>query len=375
MADVVVVGGGVIGLSIAWELAGAGASVRLLDQSGFGQEASWAGAGILPPGNPRRARAPLDRLRAESAARWPALAAQLAEETGIDNGFRAYGGLTAQFGTGPSEHRAAIDEWRDEDVSLEELSPAQLAQLEPELTPAIEAAFLLPGAAQVRNPRHLKALVAACAGRGVELLPGEAVVGFESHGERIEAVRSTTGLHRAGRFCVASGAWSRRLLAETGLDLPIEPVRGQIVLLSLPRPPFRRVVQAGHRYLVPRPDGRVLVGSTMERVGFDKRTTAEGVAGLIEFAVGLVPALANATVERTWAGLRPGSPDNVPFLGRVPGHVNLFVAAGHFRAGLQMSPATAVLLRQAMLDQDLLMPLEPFACDRRISEVPMTKPQ
>lgn len=366
MADVVVVGGGVIGLSIAWEMARAGAAVRLLEQGGFGQEASWAGAGILPPGNPAHARSPLDRLRAQSAALWPELTAALQEETGIDTGYRVCGGVMLARGGDGSEHRTALDEWRAEQVPVETLSPAQLRELEPAIAPADENddAYLLPTVAQVRNPRHLKALVAACAGRGVELLAGETAIGFERQGGRVAAIRTTTGAHRAGRFCIASGAWSRRLLAAAGVDLPIEPVRGQMALLSLPRAPFGRVIQAGERYLVPRPDGRVLVGSTMERAGFDKRPTAGGIAGLIAFAAELVPALASAPLERTWAGLRPGSPDFAPFLGRVPGFENLFIAAGHFRAGLQMSPATAVVMRQALLDEEPLLPLEPFACER-----------
>ncbi|MEX0716332.1 MAG: glycine oxidase ThiO [Planctomycetaceae bacterium] len=368
MVDVVVVGGGVIGLTIAWELARAGVSVRLLEQGAFGREASWAGAGILPPGNPARARAPLDRLRAESAALWPELTAALTEETGIDNGYRVCGGIMLSRGGDLGEHRAALSACRDEDLPVEVPTAAQLRELEPAIAPADatagDEAYLLPTAAQIRNPRHLKALVAACVARGIELRSGETAIGFDSEGDRITAIRTTTDAHRAGRFCIASGAWSRRLLAAAGVDLPIEPVRGQMALLSLPRAPFRRVLQAGERYLVPRPDGRVLVGSTMERAGFDKRTTAAGIAGLIEFAVGLVPALGDATLERTWAGLRPGSPDRAPFLGRVPSHANLFVAAGHFRAGLQMSPATAVVMRQVLLDEDPLIPLEAFGCAR-----------
>lgn len=372
MADVVVVGGGVIGLTIAWELSRAGASVRLLEQGGLGQEASWAGAGILPPGNPRGTRTPLDRLRAESAARWAELSAELAEATGIDNGYRICGGIMLARGVDPAGHRAELAEWRNEDVPVEILPPERLHELEPALASAPagsdDEAFLLPGVAQVRNPRHLRALVAACAARGVELLPGETAIGFDLAGERVTAIRTTTGAHQAGQVCIAGGAWTQRLLAAAGMKLPIEPVRGQIALLSLARPPFGRVLQAGERYLVARPDGRVLVGSTMERVGFDKRTTAGAIRDLIEFGVALVPALADATLEKTWAGLRPGSPDGAPFLGRVPDYENLFVAAGHFRAGLQMSPATALLIRQALLGEPLLMPLDPFSCDRNAAE-------
>jgi glycine oxidase len=170
--------------------------------------------------------------------------------------------------------------------------------------------------------------------------------------------------YTAGRFCIASGAWSRPLLMQAGCESPLEPVRGQIVLLNAQPLPFGQIIQSGPRYLVPRPDGRILIGSTEEHVGFDKRNTAAAVAELIDFAVSLVPALAEATYERSWAGLRPCTPDGLPYLGQVPETRNLFVAAGHFRAGLQMSPATAVLMREVLLEQPTTISLDGLACDR-----------
>jgi glycine oxidase len=151
---------------------------------------------------------------------------------------------------------------------------------------------------------------------------------------------------------------------QAGYDTPLEPVRGQIVLLNAQPLPFRHVIQSGPRYLVPRPDGRILIGSTEEHVGFDKRNTAAAVAELIDFAVSLVPSLSEATYERSWAGLRPCTPDGLPYLGQVPETRNLFVATGHFRAGLQLSPATAVLMRQVLLDQPTTISLNGLACNR-----------
>ena len=369
MADVVVIGGGVVGLSIAYELAGSGINVRILEQGEFGREASWAGAGILPPGHPEHATAPAARLRAESHRLWPLWSRQLLETIGIDNGFRKCGGIAIDFGgdtfsgdvTGQRDEIAA---WNSEGVEVELLSSDGLAELEPALNRDVASAYRLPQLCQVRNPRHLKALVAGCAARGVELVTGSPVVGFERTGDRIVAARTLDTLHNADAFCVAAGAWSSRLMDAVGISTAIEPIRGQIVMLKTQPLPFRHIIEIGPRYLVPRPDGRILIGSTEERAGFNKTNTAEGVSGLLELATRVVPCLKDATVERCWSGLRPGSADGLPYLDRVPETENLFIAAGHFRSGLQMSPATATLMRELILGEEPSIPREAFACNR-----------
>ena len=364
MTDVLVVGGGVIGMSIAWQLSCRGVTVKVLDQGQFGREASWAGAGILPPGNPEAATHPYDRLRGESCRLWHSWSEQLRSETGIDNGFQNSGGIEVRL-SGPTDQ---LDElataWRAEGVVAESLGPQELQDYEPALNPAMVAGLRLPEKCQVRNPRHLKSLVAASAARGVELLPGTPVQELVRENGRVAAVRTLDGEHTAGQFVVAAGAWSRRLLEACGTTLRVEPVRGQIVQLEAQPLPFSHVIGLGPRYLVPRPDGRVLVGSTEEWVGFEKQNTAAGVMGLIRFASELVPALSGARFARCWAGLRPGAEDGLPYLGNVPGHENLFVATGHFRSGLQLSPATAVVISQLLLGEEPLVPLEMFSCDR-----------
>ncbi len=349
--DVIVIGGGVIGLSIAWELARHGIAVRVLEQGLFGQEASWAGAGILPPGNPEQAQTVEARLRGGSHILWPQWTEQLRTQTGVDNGFHRCGGIEVR----PPEVTESLGEkiaaWRAEGVPATPLGASELRQRLPALNPDITDGYLLPELGQVRNPRHLKALYQACSAAGVDLRAGTPVVDFIRDGERIAAVRTAGDEFQAAEYIIASGAWSRSLLQRAGHDISFEPVRGQIVLLQTPAPLFRHVIEVGARYLVPRPDGRILIGSTEERVGFEKRTTVAGVAGLIEFARRLVPALDNARVERCWAGLRPFAPGGLPRIGRVPGTTNLSVAAGHFRAGLQLSPMTAVLIRQLILNQ------------------------
>jgi glycine oxidase len=358
--DVMIIGGGVIGLTTAFFLAREGARVEVVDRDDFGREASWAGAGILPPGNPETARTPFDQLRAHSSALFPTLSAQLGERSGLDNGYLRCGGL--EF-IGEAEE-AAAEEWRGEGIAFEPLDEKALARLEPALAPGLGTAYLLPDLAQVRNPRHLKALLAGCRSFGVRFRPGCPVHGFERQGERVTAARAVTGRMPAGRFLLTAGAWTDGLLESFGWQPGIHPVRGQIALLNPGMPLFRRVLLWGSRYLVPRADGLVLVGSTEEEAGFEKRTTAGAISGLLSLAGSLVPALATAHVERCWAGLRPGSPDGLPFLGPVPGCANLFVAAGHFRAGIQLSPATGLVIKELLLGQKLTIPLEPFRLDR-----------
>lgn len=349
--DVIVIGGGVIGLSIAWELARHGVKVRVLEQGSFGQEASWAGAGMLPPGNPGQAQTAEARLRAASHQLWPEWTARLRDQTGIDNGFHRCGGVEVRLPDSTESLDQKIAAWRAEGVTADPLNANELRQLLPPLNSQITEGYLLPELGQVRNPRHLKALLQACANAGVDMRPGTPVTGFVRSGERITAVKTLGEELQADEYIVAGGAWSRDLMLRAGCDQDFEPVRGQIVLLECQSSLFRHVIEVGARYLVPRLDSRILIGSTEERVGFQKRTTASAVAGLIEFARQLVPALGDARVERCWAGLRPYAPGGLPRIGRVPGTANLILAAGHFRAGLQLSPMTAVLVREQILGQ------------------------
>lgn len=366
MQDVIIIGGGVIGLSLACELAKEGLAVSVLDQGQMGQESSWAGAGILPPGNSEFARLPEARLRAASHALWPTWSARLRDETGIDNGFRNCGGLEVQFaGTGHSLDDE-IAAWRREGVAVEPLSSGEARDREPALAGEVTSAYRLPEMGQVRNPRHVKALVSFALKQGVTLSPGTCVYDFDRADERIAGVETSSGKQRAGRFVIASGAWSTRLLAEVGCHAAVRPIRGQIVLLSHNPSRLTHVVNVGSRYLVPRGDGRLLVGATEEVAGFDKRTTGAGLAGLTAFAIEVIPELAGAGFERAWAGLRPQSADGLPYLGRAGGMENLFVASGHFRAGLQLSPITAVLMCQLMLGRETTIPLAPYSADRHV---------
>jgi glycine oxidase len=364
--DCLIVGGGVVGLSLAYELAGHGVSVAVCEAGEPGQEASWAGAGILPPAGADSAD-PVRQFTALSNRLHRDWSAALADQTGIDNGLRACGGVylaRQEADVADLDHCTRL--WRQEGLQVEAWSAAELAQREPALCPtdAILAAYWLPGECQVRNPRHLKALLAACLARGVRIEAGSPVVGFESRGSRVTAARTAAGARAAGMVCLAGGAWTGSLAEQLHWHLRVYPVRGQMVLLSTLRPVLSRVINEGPRYLVPRDDGRLLVGSTEEDAGFDRRPTGAGVQALVRLALELAPVLAAAQFERAWAGLRPATGDGLPYLGLVPGWDNAWVAAGHFRSGLQWSTGTALVLGQLMRGLTPSVDLGPFRPDR-----------
>jgi len=360
MPDVIVIGGGVIGLSIAWELAGQGLSVRVLEQGTFGCEASWAGAGMLPPGNSAHAQTSEARLRGATHQLWPGWSETLKSNTGVDNGFVRCGAVEARFTSPqsePPELSNDIATLRAEGVVVE-ADVSEIRRRIPALSSDVETAYFLPDFCQVRNPRHLKALQIGCTMRGVELVAGAAVRRIETNGNRIDSVNAGSNVHQAEEFVFAGGAWAGELLSQIDVRLSIEPVKGQIVLLQAIPSPIRSVIEVGREYLVPRSDGRILVGSTEERTGFDKRNTAQAIGDLINFARQVVPSLKDARFEQCWAGLRPYSATGKPYLGRLPQFANACVAAGHFRHGLHLSPITAVLIRQVLLKQPVQLPEE-----------------
>ena len=304
-SDIVIVGGGVIGLTTAYVLAKEGLRVTVLDRQEFGQEASWAGAGILPSGDPAHAVSPFDRLALHKfAALFPTLSGELRERTGIDNGYVRCGGL--EFAN--SDTAALPEEWRGSGVSFQTLTEDQTRRLEPALAQRLGSAYLLPELAQLRNPRHVKALIAACAKLKVYLRPHCAARSFEMRDQRINGIRTDQETFAADKHVLATGAWTDPVLAEIGWRLDVHPVRGQIALLNPGAPLFHHVLMCGARYLVPRIDGRILVGSTEEHVGCNAQTTVSAQQELLNFACRLVPGLAEAALEPLVGGVAARQP-------------------------------------------------------------------
>jgi glycine oxidase len=341
MMDFIVVGGGLSGMWVARELSGAGARVALLERGELGKEASWAGGGILSPLYPWRYADAVTALSLWSQRHLSRCAGELAEETGIDPEWLQSGLLIAE-----QIEAANAAEWaRRHDVTIQTLSGEQLQEMEPGLASLRDGGGMcLPEVAQIRNPRLLKALARSLALRGVTIKSHSEVVALVEQGDRVQGVRTHTETLLAGGVIVTAGAWTADLLGSLAADWQIVPVRGQMLLFHAAPGQVRHIVLQGGHYLVPRRDGRVLAGSTMEYVGFDKSTTPQAYDELHAAAVALIPALAQCPVEQHWAGLRPGSAQGIPLIGPHPQRRGLYVNAGHFRNGVVTGPASARLL-------------------------------
>lgn len=373
MVDVGIIGSGIIGLSIARELAGRGLSVRVLSREPARATTSWAASGIFPPALDWPDASPGERLTALSTRLHGQWRDELLEETGIDNGLAACGGMyLAVHDAGRERLEQDAELWRARGCRVEWLATEAIAGREPELATAassglIRAAMHLPEESQIRPPRHLQALEASCRQRGVEIVTDADLESVVCDGERITAVKSRAESYAAGSWILAGGAWSHTCADAFGGCVRPRPVRGQIVLLRTAQPLLSHVINVGLEYLVPRPDGRVLVGSTLEDAGFELGTTPPAINRMLQFAHRLVPALTTAEVETTWSGIRPGSPDGLPWIGRSPTAANGYVATGHFRAGWHQSTGTAQLLADLITGAEPPLDLAPFAVDRSIS--------
>lgn len=342
---IAILGAGIIGLLSARELRARGQEVVLLDVREPARGASWAGGGILSPLYPWRYPPAVNELVRESNTRWEAIAADLHRASGIDPEYTRCGLLVPDA----TDADAALAWATGNAQDIRRCDPRELAVLQPGLGVAGGDALWMPGVAAIRNPRLLKALLRVLADDpGVTLrAPVLPTLAWRTKADaEVDAGGGSVVLTADGKpvdcdgILVCAGAWSAGLLAPLGLSLPVRPVKGQMLLFP-PQPGLlRRIVLHDGRYLIPRRDGRILCGSTVEETGFDATPTAQAAGSLRQTAIRLLPALRGVEPENHWAGLRPGSPDGVPVIARLAG--NLVVNAGHFRNGLVMAPASAV---------------------------------
>ncbi len=329
----------------ARELARAGRPVVLLDRQAVGKESSWAGGGILSSLYPWRYPAATDQLLRWSQQVYPSLITALVKATGVDPEWTVSGLLILDANIGEVEANFS----KNSHFSFERVNAVQLAELEPALAIQPESALWRPDVAQVRNPRLIEALRRDLVQKGVEFREDVTVTGFSQKQGKLAALHTNQGVFPADQCLAAAGAWTAGLLEKTGLMLPIRPVRGEILLLRARPGLISHILLKDYHYLIPRRDGLILVGSTFEDVGFDKSTTAKAKNELLKAAVEMVPALSDCPIEQQWAGLRPGSPDSVPFIGEHPDISGLFVCSGHFRNGIALGPASARLVADLML--------------------------
>ncbi len=339
---IVVIGAGLIGLAIAYELGLRGANVRVIDAREPGTGASWAGAGMLAPYTEHIESSAFERFCADSLARYPAFVDGIRERGGVDARLRLDGILEAAFDDADVLRlRSRVDAMTARGLPARWLEPEGAHRLEPALRASLRGAALSPSEGHVDNRRLGRALRAACAALGVRVDAFAGPVALEADPRRALGVRGPAGFIAASAVVNAGGAWAAELggVPERA-RVPVLPVKGQMLALALPRGLVRRVVWVPGAYLVPRDDGRLLVGATVERADFDVRVTARGVRTLLDAALEALPALGDLSVAETWAGLRPGTPDELPYLGET-GLGGYYLAAGHFRNGILLAPATA----------------------------------
>lgn len=360
---VVIVGGGVIGLLTAFNLAADVEQVILLDRAGLGQESSWAGGGIVSPLYPWRYSSAVTALAHWSQDFYPQLAERLLADTGVDPQVHTTGLYWLDL-----EDEAQALAWAEREgrpLSSVHISTVEAAV--PVLGSGYSHAIYMADVANVRNPRLVKSLKAA-----LQALPNVTiheqceVLGFIREGEIIAGVHTAQGEIRGDEVVLSAGAWSGELLASLGLELPVEPVKGQMILYKCASDFLSCMVLAKGRYAIPRRDGHILVGSTLEHEGFDKTPTSAALQSLKASAVELIPALADAEVVAHWAGLRPGSPEGIPYIGRVAGFDGLWLNCGHYRNGLVLAPASCQLFADLLLGREPIIDPAPYAPAGRI---------
>lgn len=350
-ADHIIVGGGVIGLLTAYylsqELGKDSTKVVLVERGEIGKESSWAGGGILSPLYPWRYPDAVTQLVQWSQAQYPGLCQQLTDTTGIDPQWTHSGLLILD----QTEITTAQTWAQTHKLTLQTVSSHDLYEIEPKLSHAFDQGLWLPDVAQVRNPRLVKALQHYLQQRGVTLMDHTELTDILTEGQTVRGIRTERGDLASPSVIIACGAWSAPFLQPLGLTLDVHPVRGQMILLQTEPDLVQRMVMNEGRYVIPRRDGSVLVGSTLEHVEFDKRTTASAKETLQQAAVQLIPALRDYEVALQWAGLRPGSSDDIPTIAEHPNLKGLFINAGHYRNGVVTAPASARLMANMVLQQ------------------------
>ncbi|MEO6392565.1 MAG: glycine oxidase ThiO [Pyrinomonadaceae bacterium] len=367
-SEVIIIGGGVIGLAIARELAKRGIKpVTVMERGEFGAEASAAAGGMLAP------QAEADRaneffyLGTASRDLYPNWAAELESETGIDVGFESTGTLYLAFTQSAAAELDVRYRWQNAaGLAVERLTAAEILQLEPNVSPNVVGGLRFPLDTQVENRLLVKALILACRQLGVKLLRNTEAVSIDIEGERIGGVSSRTEKLAGNAVIVAGGSWSSLIPFSDGRRSPvvIEPVRGQMLCFETADNFAQHIIYSPRGYLIPRLDGRVLAGSTTEMVGYDPSVSDRGLVSIMSQASEISPAVSELNMTDHWSGLRPRSADGLPVVGAVDRLPGLFYATGHYRNGILLAPITAQALAEEFTLGQKLELMRPFGPER-----------
>lgn len=359
-ADITIIGSGIIGLLTAKELVQAGASVNIIEKNAGSLESSWAGGGILLPLYPWRQKAAISELVKESLKLYPLLSKELTQATGIDPEWYDCGLLISQ-----NPDIEAAETWCEHyGVEHHEAPDSLFANFDVEsLNP-----LWLPTIAQARNPRLLKSLRKFLSlQKNVQFKENCELTGINRADDKIASINTSLGEFPVQHLLLASGAWTgdliRQLLPEAS-SINVRPVKGQMLLFDAKAGDLLHMILDGSHYLIPRRDGKILAGSTVEQAAFDKSTTDEARQTLETFATTLMPMLKGAPLIKHWAGLRPGTEHGVPYIDNHPEIANLSINAGHFRNGLVMAPASACLMADLILKKTPALDPAPYRLTR-----------
>lgn len=363
-ADFAIIGGGIIGLLLAAKLAEQGAQVAILDKNAHaGQEASWAGGGIISPLYPWRYADPVTALASKAQSIYPQLTQRLYQSTGIDPEYKKDGLIMMAVG----DEALALQWASQHQKSMQACAVSDCQQWLPKVALPDSTIIHMPEVAQVRNPRLLKSLIAYVQQfKNVSWHLGQQVVSFKRAAHRVESLETDTQQTiQADQFIINAGAWSSALVPDSNIE--VTPVRGQMLIFAPSDIRLNKIVLCNGKYLIPRQDGRIIVGSTLEYVGFDKQTTSEALTELQHAAYQMLPALKHVAIEKHWAGLRPGASHGIPYIGRVTDYDNLYINAGHFRNGLVLAPAAVELMFSLLTGAECDLDPTPYAPDTRLA--------
>ena len=364
--DVVIIGGGVSGCSIAYQLSKVGVQATVLERAEVAAEASSAAAGLLAPGGVLTGPAAGRELFLASWSITADMIAEIEEASGIQVEYRQTGALhTITNADEEAQERKYAQVWQDYGLAVTWLKGAELHQYEPLLNPSIDSALYIPHATSIRPRLVTQAYAEAACKQGARIHEHAEVTGFEQSSGKITGVQTTQGeTIGCNSVVVATGAWSAPIGNWLGLSIPVIPARGQILSLHQPEAPLKYTIFGEGLYVVPKVDNTIYVGATIERVGFDKNNTAGGLAWLLSSAIRLLPKLEHAALAQVWAGLRPLSQDSYPILGKAPGWENVILATGHGAGGFELSAITGKTITDLITTGQTPALIQPFGLER-----------
>ena len=362
---IAIIGAGVSGLLTALELVEQGCTVTIFDQQQAGHAASWAGGGILSPMYPWRYPREVNYLAQHGKQLYQDWNQKLLPATGIDFEIHETGMLIfdeADFEIGLNYK----DQYQEPMQHCEYLQRESLETVNPHIAEQFQHAIYFPHLANVRNPRLLKSLISYLKQHpNVEVIENTWIEKFNLQNNQIQSIQSSNGQHcAADQFVMTTGAWSNTWSTQLKCSIPVEPVQGQMLLFKTPENWLPTMCMNNVMYLIPRMDGHVVCGSSMNHLGFDQRPSVQTQQNIYRACTEMVPELANFPIVKQWAGLRPSSPTGIPYIGQMPDIENLWANFGHYRNGLCMGPASARLLRQMMLKQDTIVDPHAYSTQR-----------